>query len=219
MSTQTLRPPKLTPIRLPDLTPAEPNELVPHGTAELIKLDSRDLSGRDLTGIEIADALFVNVTAHQTRLRSARIVDTIIDRMDAPVLTAPGISFRDVEITESRITSAEFYDASWRSVHFTGCKLGYLNLRSAEIHDLLFTDCTIDELDIAGAKLHRVAFENTRITTLEAHHATHTDTDLRGASISRINGIEGLRGAAMNQSQVADLAATLAAMIGIRTTD
>ena len=44
---------------------------------------------------------------------------------------------------DSRIGSWEVCDAIWRSVHFSGCKIGYLNLRDAEVSDLKFTNCVI----------------------------------------------------------------------------
>lgn len=212
-----LRAPKIAPVTLPELAAASGEDLAAHRRTELIELRDVDLSGRDLSGLDLADSWLLDVVMHQTVLRNASIVDTVIERLDAPVLTGPGSTFRDVEVTGSRIASAELYDASWRSVRFTGCKLGYLNLRGAEIHDLLFADCTIDELDISGAKLTRVAFETTQLNTLEAHRATLVDVDLRNVTIRRITGIEGLRGATMSPTQVADLAETLAGMIGIRT--
>ncbi|MFI8632353.1 pentapeptide repeat-containing protein [Microbacterium sp. NPDC077663] len=155
---------------------------------------------------------------NETRLRGASIADSVIDRLNAPVLRAANSSLRDVEITGSRIASAEFHGTSWRSVRFTGCKLGYLNLRGAEIHDLLITDCTIEELDVSDAKLTRAACERTRIDTLIAAHAALTDVDLRDASLRRIDGIQGLRGATMSSSQIADLAEVFAEMLGIHTT-
>lgn len=211
------RPPRISAIRLPELAAGTERDFAARTRVELLEVRDADLSERDLSGVDILEARLINVAMHETQLRGSTIVDTTIERLDAPVLKAADSTFRRVEVAGSRISLAEFPDATWRSVHLVGCKLGYLGLRAAKIHDLLISDCTIEELDIAGATLNRVAFERTRITTLEAHHATLTDVDMREADIQRINGIEGLRGATMSVRQIENLAEVLAAMIGIRS--
>ncbi|WP_430591883.1 pentapeptide repeat-containing protein [Humidisolicoccus flavus] len=217
MSSSALNHPRLSPILLPELEPGKPAELSAERSWEFFKFRGGEIADRDLTGLDVADCRFSNVTMRDTSLRGATIVDSIIDRLDAPVFSAAGLSLRDVEISDSRIASAELTDASLRSVRFSGCKLGYVNLRGAVATDLLFSDCTIEELDIGGAKLNRVHFERTQLGTLETRGATLTDVDLRDLSIRKINGIEGLKGATMSPMQVSDMAETLASMIGIHT--
>jgi hypothetical protein len=56
-------------------------------------------------------------------------------------------------------------------------------------------DCRIGTLDVTGARLE--------------------DVDLRGTDFRAINGIEGLRGATIDENQLAELAPLLARQLGL----
>ncbi|GAA4754792.1 hypothetical protein GCM10023350_45280 [Nocardioides endophyticus] len=47
-----------------------------------------------------------------------------------------------------RLGSVEAHEAQWRSVHFVGCKLSFVDLRGAELIDVAFTDCITHELGL-----------------------------------------------------------------------
>jgi uncharacterized protein YjbI with pentapeptide repeats len=196
----------------------DPRELQTHSNLELVEI-SGDLSGIDLEGLGLSESRVSDVSARELRMRSASFAETILERMDTPVVSGASISFRGVVVRDSRLGSAELYDATWQSVQFTGCRLGYLNLRSARLTDLLFTDCTIDELDLSAAVATRVAFRDTSVRTLTLHGARLTDVDLRTLDPGRIDGIEGLRGATLSLDQVRTLAPALAQALGIHIPD
>jgi hypothetical protein len=76
----------------------------------------------------------------------------------------------------------------------------------------------IDELDLSYAKVSRLAVVRCRIGTLDVSHATLADVDLRGASLTTVNGLDGLAGAWINQTQLLELAPLIAGHLGIRIT-
>ncbi|PWB97682.1 pentapeptide repeat-containing protein [Salinibacterium hongtaonis] len=207
--------PRLTALRLAHITDGDPEALESHDNYEGERFASADLSERDLAGITFSECELVDLTAHSTELRGASILDTRIERLNAPVLSAARSRFRDVEITASRIGSAELFESDVRSVHFSHCKLGFVNLRGARLEDVLFTNCTIDELDLGGASVKRVAFVDTQLTGIDVTRATLADVDLRSLELRSITGLEGLRGATINSYQLAELASVLAANLGI----
>ena len=209
-------PPILSPVALPELRAGDPSGLRPHESYDGLDFPAADLRGLDLAGISFLECSFTELSAGETDLRSASFVDTRFERLDAPILSAPRSRFRDVSVTASRWGSAELYDAEWQSVHLVDCRLGYVNLRGATLHDVLFTNCTIDELDLGGATAHRTAFVDTRIDSLDVTGATLTHTDLRGADLRRLTGLEGLKGATLTALQVAELAPLFASHLGLR---
>jgi uncharacterized protein YjbI with pentapeptide repeats len=211
--------PQIDAPQLEDLADSDGEELAAHGRFEGLRLTSVDLSGRALGDATFSECDFIEASAHETDFRSAAFLDTRFGRLNAPVFSAPRSRFRDVAIEDSRIGSAEFYDADWNSVHFSHCKLGYINLRGADLQDVLFTDCSIDELDLGGARATRVAFRDTRATALDVTQAALRDVDLRGLEVSSLTGIEGLRGATMTSYQIAELAPLFASLHGIRSED
>ena len=175
-----------------------------------------DLTGADLTGATFTECELVDVTAHTTVLQHARLVETRIERLNAPVLDATRSTWRDVELVGSRIGALDVYDAEIRSTRFTGTKFDWINLRSSTLEDVLFEDCTIEELDLGGVSASRVAFVNCRAGSLALPHARLADVDLRGLEIGTISNLEGLAGATLDTRQVIDLAPALAGHLGIR---
>ncbi|MCC2031676.1 pentapeptide repeat-containing protein [Microbacterium allomyrinae] len=152
-------------------------------------------------------------------LRGSRIVESVIGGADVPVVSAARGGLRDVEFLDSRFGSIEAYDANWRGIRFTRCKLGFVNLRGSELLDIEFVDCTIDEIDLLDATARRVSFESSRIGALNASGATLSDVDLRGAEVLEVVGMAGLRGATISPEQLHLMAPALAQMAGIRVED
>lgn len=215
-STKALQAPSLDPITLDTLAPGLDGDLESGGIAEGLDFQGLDLSGRDLGGIDISQCRFTDIDAHETLLRGATLRESTVTGLNAPVLSAARLRLRDVELSRSRIGSAELYDSDWRSVAVRDCKLGFVNLRGSVIQDLLVTDCAIDELDLGGARVTRLAFERCTLGTLEITGTAFLHADLRGAEFSRIGGIEGLRGATLDEHQFALLLPLLADTLGVR---
>lgn len=207
--------PRLDRILLPELDEADASVLASGADLEGVRVAGGDLAERDLTGIRLREVEIAGVSAHDVHLRGADIAESVLDRWDAPVLRAPRATLRDVVVSNSRVGSVEFYENTWQAVHFVGCKLGFVNLRGAALRDVRFTDCTIDELDLGGARVERLAFTDSDVRSLDVTGARLSDADLRGLDLD-VTGVEGLRGATMDELQVALIATRLAEHVGIR---
>jgi uncharacterized protein YjbI with pentapeptide repeats len=210
------RQPVLSRLVLPGLDPADAEDLAAHAHHDGLALEGADLSGRDLTGATFTECELVGVTAHTTLLRHARLVETRIERLDAPVLDATRSTWRDVELSGSRVGALDIYDAELRSTWITGSKFGWINLRSSTLEDVLFEDCTLEELDLSGVTATRVAFVDCRAGSLALAHARLQDVDLRGLEIGTVGNLEGMSGATLSPEQVTGLAPAFAAHLGIR---
>jgi uncharacterized protein YjbI with pentapeptide repeats len=132
------------------------------------------------------------------------------------VLDATRSTWRDVELSGSRLGALDVYDAEIRSTRIVGCKFDWINLRSSTLEDVLFEGCTIDELDLGGVRASRVAFVDCRAGSVSLAHARLEDVDLRGLEMGAIGNLEGLAGATLDAAQVTALAATFAGHLGIR---
>ncbi len=174
-----------------------------------------NLSDYDLTGSAFADCAFTAVTLTGAQLRAARFTDTLLTTPYAPVLLAARTTWRDVRIERPRWGSVEMYDADLSGVHIAGGKIDYLNLRSARLTDVLIEDCQLAELDLSGTHNLRVRLASCRIGTLDLTKATNTHLDLRGSELSALNGLEGLRGATVDDGQLTALAPVFAAHLGL----
>jgi uncharacterized protein YjbI with pentapeptide repeats len=208
------RAPQIDGLRFGPLAEGAVAELTADADLESVRYADLTLPRLDLPDALVESTQFVGVTAEEADLTGARLSEVELERVLLPVVHATRSQWRDVKVS-GRLGSIEAYDAQWRSVHFVGCKLSYLNLRGAELVDVAFTDCTIEELDLANARLRRVAFPGTRVEHLNVQHSELRDVDLRGAQLSAIDGIMDLRGAVISPEQLTLLAPVLADALGL----
>ena len=174
-----------------------------------------DFSGRDLTGTRFNECEFRGVDLNETTLRGSTFTECVAAELHAAVFSAPRSSWRDVRVEHSRLGSVELYDSGLRSVQFDGSKLDFVNLRNANLTDVLISNCIIDELDLSGATVQRLELRDCRIGTLDVAGAKLSDADLRSSDFAAIHSLEGLKGATIDDAQLALLAPLLAAQLGI----
>lgn len=213
------RRPVVSALALPQLDPLDAEQLSAHESYDARAVTGGDISKRDLTGAIFTECSLTGLTAHGTSLKSARIVETRLERWNAPVLTAIRSTLRDVEISGSRFGALDIYDAEISSTRFVGCKFDWINLRSSQLEDVIFEDCTMNDLDLGGATAQRVTFTNCRAGSIALPHARLQDVDLRGLSMDSITDLTGLRGATLDSAQVSRLADAFASHLGIRVED
>jgi uncharacterized protein YjbI with pentapeptide repeats len=209
------RGPQLDQIILHDLLEND-GALIGRGDdREAERYDRVDFTGRDFTGTRFAECEFSGIDLNTTVLRGSTWTECIATELHAAVFSAPRSSWRDVRIEHSRLGSVELYDAGLRGVHLDGSKLDFINLRNATVTDVLISNCIIDELDLSGATVQRLELRDCRIGTLDVAGARLTDVDLRSSDFSAIHSLEGLKGATIDDAQLALLAPLLAAQLGI----
>ena len=210
------RSPQIDTIRLQDLTDNDGSALERGDGCEAQRFAGIDLGGRDLTGATFEECEFTGVDLNDAALRGITLVESLFTDLHAPVFSAPRSTWRDVRVDHARLGSMEAYEATMRGVHIDGSKLDFVNLRNATLTDVLFSNCIIDELDLGSATLQRVELQNCRIGTLDVTGSRLTDVDLRSSDFGAVHGLEGLRGATIDDAQLSLLAPLFAAHLGIR---
>ncbi|MGJ9372791.1 pentapeptide repeat-containing protein [Nesterenkonia sp. CF4.4] len=210
--------PKLRTSRRGELELGSVEALERTGQADRIRLEDADLTGMDLSGGRLTECLLRSVTLMDADFSAASVVESTWERVSSPHLKAPRSTWRDVSIEGSRFGVAELYDAGISGLVLRGCKLDLVNLRNAVLADVSFEHCTIAELDISGARATRVRFSDCTVGSLESSGARLKDVDLRGAQLSRIVGLAGLKGAVISEEQLVELAPSLAQHLGLVVT-
>ncbi|HEY1531032.1 MAG TPA: pentapeptide repeat-containing protein [Galbitalea sp.] len=208
--------PRINLVAPSGLTGADVQTLEPHESREGEHFDGGDLTEVDLSGISLLECLVDGVTLTDTGLRGARFVDSLISSPFATSLVAARSTWRRVRIENARWGSAELFDSVFESVIISGGKIDFLNLRGAKLTDVLIENAQITELDLASFVGTRVALRNCRIDTIDFTHATCLDVDLRETSFARVLGIQGMRGAILDEVQLAEFAPVMAGLLGIR---
>jgi uncharacterized protein YjbI with pentapeptide repeats len=201
------------------LTEGDVQTLEPHETREAERFDGGDLTDVDLSGSSFVECDFDGVTLTDTGLRGARFVDSVVTSSFATSLIAARSTWRRVRVENARWGSAELFDAEFETVILSGGKIDFLNFRGAKLTDVLIENAQITELDLASFVGTRVAIRNCRIDTIDFTRATCVDVDLRDTTFARVLGIQGMRGAILNEIQLAEFAPIMADMLGIRVED
>jgi uncharacterized protein YjbI with pentapeptide repeats len=174
-----------------------------------------EADGLDLEGTDFTECEFQGVSFNDTQLRGSSFRDCIVGELYSPVFRAARTTWRDVELRNPRLGSAELYESGWQSVRIDGGKLDFLNLRGAKLTDVLITDCIINELDLGSAAGTRVALKNCTIGSLDVSGARLKDFDLRGTEFRSISGLGSLAGVVIDDYQLGLLAPLLAAHLGV----
>ncbi|BBE21972.1 hypothetical protein MN0502_08550 [Arthrobacter sp. MN05-02] len=172
--------------------------------------------GGELAGITLQECVLEGVSLNDTDLRGARFLECALEDLYAPVFRAPRSSWRETSLRSTRWGSAELYDSRFDSVHLDGGKLDYVNLRGSQLTDVLVSDCIIGELDLTAVRATRLALRDCTIGTLTLDGARLTDADLRTSTFRGIHGLDGLRGATIDEYQLQLLAPFLAESMGLR---
>lgn len=216
MARPSTKGPTVDQIALVDLVDVDGGILRAGECREAERYVGSDLGGYDLTGVSFRQCEFKAVSFNETKLRGVTLSECLASDLRASIFSAPFSTWRDVRIENSRLGSVEIYESSMRSVQFDGSKLDFVNLRNAVLTDVLFSNCIIEELDFGSATIQRLELQNCRIGTLDVTNARFKDVDLRSSDFGAIHGIDGLRGATIDDSQLSLLAPVLAAHLGIR---
>ncbi|GAB3352024.1 pentapeptide repeat-containing protein [Modestobacter lapidis] len=194
-----------------------------------------DAPGPELTGAGTADGLRFTGAALTGDATAARFLECVLDDCDLGGVGFDRSRFASCLLTGVRATAWSLMDATLLDVVVEGGRLGavtahgceatrvrlgrlradYVGLRNATLVDVTVAGCTIGELDLAGAQLRDVRLVDCTIGSLVLEEASCRSVDLRGAEVTRLDGVAGLRGCTIDGAQLVGWAPGMAAELGI----
>ena len=153
------------------------------------------------------------------RHRGLTIRDCELRACDLSTLSAREGRLLRAELTGCRATGLDWPEGSVRDVTFRDCQLDLASFRFSALQRVVFEDCVLREADFAETRCESVRFDACDLTGASFERATLRRCELRGCTLEAVQGIEGLRGAAMEWADIVALAPALAAALGIRVLD
>ncbi|GAB2993358.1 pentapeptide repeat-containing protein [Streptomyces pseudoechinosporeus] len=204
-------------VRLPSLEPYGGGELEPDGDYDGLEFREADFAGQDGACARFMDCALAGCALDETRLRHVRVLDSVLTGIRGVGTDLAESTLRDVELVDARLGGVQLHGAVLERVLIRGGKIDYLNLRKGRLRDVVFEGCVLVEPDFGGARLERVEFVDCALKGVDFSAATLTDVDLRGAvEVDIARGVDRLAGAVISPAQLMDLAAVLAAEMGVR---
>jgi uncharacterized protein YjbI with pentapeptide repeats len=194
--------------------PAAPR-LPPDG--EPARVTAEDLGGgATLDAVRIVDGDLGGV---RVRVRGLSLLDVEIVRGSLANLDARSSSMVRVAASESRLTGLGWSEGRLQDVAFHGCRVDLASFRFSQLERVTFTDCVLREADFEEVRFASVAFHHCDLTGASFANARFTRSELRRCTLDDLQGVDGLRGAALEWGDILSLAGAFAAALGVRLLD
>jgi uncharacterized protein YjbI with pentapeptide repeats len=162
------------------------------------------------------ECAFENVQFQDVRLRRAKFTDVWWRGARMLTVDFAESEWLDASVLSSALAGVQGFGAQLRRVVFQRCKLDAVNLRGAFLQEVVFEDCILRDVDLTGAKMLDVGFPGSALRSAKFAKAKLTRVDFRDATVLEVvDGYEHLRGGIVDSGQAVELAADLAAALGI----
>lgn len=158
-----------------------------------------------LEGVNLSDSIF----------DAGAFSDLILRHCDLANLRAKRASLTRVLIESGRLTGLSLNDSALFDVTFRNCRLDLSSFGLSNLTRVRFEDCHLAGISLFEAKCTSVGFYDCRMTECDFRGARLKDCEFRRCDLAGIEGIEALRGTAMEWTDIIDLAGTWAAALGI----
>jgi uncharacterized protein YjbI with pentapeptide repeats len=195
---------------------------LPDGRTEALAHDLR-LSEMRLAGAKLSDQVARGVTFRAmsifdvdlsgSRLEHMRILDTVIEQCNLANIHARGASLDRVLIRNCRLTGIELAESSLADVVFENCRMDLASLRACRLARVRFDDCMLAQTDFLDAQLESVRLDDCDLSGGDLRGARMRHCELRRVELSGLHGVQSLRGAAMDWSDILASAGVLAAAL------
>ncbi len=152
----------------------------------------------------------------EAKLTGIHVVDSTWVRIAASGLATRHSSWRDSEIRDSRFGLLDLSASTLLRLTITDAKIDFLNLRGSTIREVVLTRVTLGELSLSDASGTSLTLTDCTLGTVEFHNGHVTKTDLSTSTVTRIDGLDSLRGVILSINQVLDLAPAMARHLGAK---
>ncbi|MGI8802166.1 MAG: pentapeptide repeat-containing protein [Solirubrobacteraceae bacterium] len=165
-------------------------------TARLVRVDP---SGSHLDELSAADVEFAGCNLANLESRRADVRRATLSACRMTGIRVSEATLSDVTVRGGRVDLASFASSRLTRVTFEGCLLAQTDFLDARLDSVRFDDCDLRRADFRGARLQRCEF--------------------RRCELAELQGVENLRGAALEWPAIVELAGVWAAALGVEVLD
>jgi uncharacterized protein YjbI with pentapeptide repeats len=110
-------------------------------------------------------------------------------------------------------------EATLRDVSLRGCRIDLASFGFSRLERVTFEDCVLHQTDFLEAQLDAVRFHGCDLTSADFRGARLKRCEFRRSDLTGLQGVESLRGAAMEWPDIVEMAGVWAATLGIEILD
>lgn len=182
-------------------------------------LESAQVAGLEAENVELKQFVLAAVGLSEAKLDGLDLEDGSIKGCDLANLRSRRCTFERVVIEGSRLTGAMLIEPRLVDVVFRDAPIDLATFRFGRLHRVRFEGCRLIEADFQGVTAKACTFIDCDLTGAQLSQGTFAGSAFRGCRLSAINGLDALRGAQMDHGDIMELAAALAASLGIEARD
>ena len=150
-----------------------------------------------------------------SRLERLSLLDCELRGCNLSNLQAGGAALRRVVLDNCRLTGMALADATLADVTVRGCRVDLASFALSRLERVTFDDCLLAQADFLEGKLESVRFHGCDLTRADFRGVRLQRCELRGSDLTGAQGIDSLRGVAMEWTDIVDMAGVWAAALGI----
>lgn len=184
-----------------------------------VEFSDLDLSDQEANGVELREVKVSKLDLTGSRLDQLTLADGEFVSCDFSNLQGRGVEGTRVSIEASRLTGISLPEAALHDVSMRSCRVDLASLAYSELVRVTFEDCVMAEASFLDAKLSSVIFHGCDLTRADFRGARLDRCEFRRTSLDGLEGVENLRGAAIDSPGIVAMAEVWAATLGIRVLD
>lgn len=172
-------------------------------------------AGLRVDGVECVDVVLRDPDLSGAELRDCIFRDAVFASPNLATATIRGGLLTRVLVDGGRLTGLQVVEADVRDCRWRDCGADMATFRHARLEHVTFEGCSMREADFSGMRGAHVRFVDCDLRGASFHHAELTDSELRRCRLDDVEGVEGLRGTALELDELLGLAPTMARALGI----
>jgi uncharacterized protein YjbI with pentapeptide repeats len=184
-----------------------------------LELIGAELSDQHASGVGFETVKLAGVDLSGSRLEHLSIVDGALHDCNLANVYSPRARLNRVVIERSRMTGIDLAQATLVDVAIRGCRVDLASFGSCRLERVTFDDCLLAQTDFLEARLDAVRFHDCELTRGDFRGARLRHCEFRRSDLADLQGIESLRGAAMQWPDIVAMAGAWAAALGVEVLD
>lgn len=186
---------------------------------EEVSVEGAELCEQNAGGVMVKTARVLRSDLSGSRLSHLRVNDGLLGACNLANVAAPNAALTRVSIEDARLTGVALTDAQLADVTIRDCRVDLASFSRAHLERVSFEDCMLVQSDFMEARLSHVRFHRCDLTRADFRGARMTGCEFRRSGLEELQGVDSLRGSAMEWSDIVELAGVWAAALGIAVID
>jgi uncharacterized protein YjbI with pentapeptide repeats len=184
-----------------------------------VELCDLTLADQHAKGVTFRATRLTRIDLSSSRLEHLRLVDDELEGCNLANVRGQHAELMRVSIKGSRLTGVGLSNATLQDVTISDARVDLASFSLARLTRVTFEDCQLSQSDFLDAQLECVRFHRCDLSGADFRGARLDRCEFRRCELTALEGVQSLRGSAMEWSDIVSMASVWAAALGIGVLD